>query len=65
MIIVRTDNLGRSGNVQGKDELCIAKEVPERYAKQIVNCLNTVGSDTDPYFYRVHQDDYVLNIFEP
>jgi hypothetical protein len=66
MKIICVDNFNREG--PGYDDKLIAGSITEpTLGKSIVDFLNaTYGSGEDnPYFFKLVEDDYKLQVFEP
>lgn len=66
-IIVRTSNLGNSGEAPGRDERIIADEIPDRVAADnMCEAINDRCSGDDaPWFYKVQAAGYVPKVFRP
>lgn len=65
MKIICSDNFGREG--PGHDDKLVAENITDvEDGPVMADALNVkFGGEQSPYYYRVVDDDYKLQIFEP
>ena len=65
MKIILTDNFDRAGESPGNDEAFIAEGIKNRtLGERMVKGLTRHCSGSSPQWYRLVDDDYVLQVFE-
>lgn len=65
MQVVRTSNLGRSGESPGYDECLLASGLSLKEAEDMALGLNNTSGSTGLWFYMVKSEDYQLRKFVP